>query len=122
MKYAVVKTGGKQYRISEGDVLEVERLSTEGKKEITLDEVLLYTSDGVVSVGTPVVSGVRIQATVLGDTRGKKIKVSKFKAKVRYRRTTGHRQALSKVKIVSIDTKDKPKATTSVKESDSKKD
>ena len=128
MKYAIVKTGGKQYKISEGDVLEVERLALEDKKEITLDEVLLYTSDGVVRVGTPNVAGVSIQATVLGDIRGKKIYVSKFKAKVRYRRTIGHRQALTKIKIDRIEAKDKvekaksiTEKTMSTKDADSKK-
>jgi large subunit ribosomal protein L21 len=100
MKYAVVKTGGKQYKVSEGDVIEVERLNEE--KEVVFDQVLLYTADGVVKVGTPLVDGVTIKASVIDQVKGDKIRVSKYKAKVRYRRVTGHRQSLTKVKIDSI--------------------
>lgn len=106
MKYAVVKTGGKQYKITEGDIVEVERLATD-KKEVMFEDVLLYTADGVVKVGNPLLSGVVVKGTVLGDTKGKKIRVAKYKAKVRYRRVTGHRQALTKVKIDSIEAKGK---------------
>lgn len=112
MKYAVVKTGGKQYKITEGDVLEVERLAPSDKKEITFDDVLLYTADGVVTVGKPSVAGVIIKATVLGETKGKKIRVAKYKAKVRYRRVTGHRQLLTKVKIEKIEAKDNTQKTS----------
>jgi large subunit ribosomal protein L21 len=101
MKYAVVKTGGKQYKVSEGDILEVEKLTSE-VKEISLDNVLLYTADGAVKVGTPLLSDVVVKATILGDMRGKKIRVAKYKAKVRYRRVTGHRQALTRIQIQSI--------------------
>jgi len=107
MKYAVVKTGGKQYRISEGDILEVERLTLGDEKEIHFDDVLMYTADGVVKVGTPLLTGVEIKATVLGQIKGKKIRVAKYKAKVRYRRVTGHRQLLTKVQISSITAKGK---------------
>ena len=103
MKYAVVKTGGKQYKISEGDILEIERLSADDKEKITLDDVLLYTADGAVRVGTPTVTGITIRASILGQTKGKKIRVAKFKAKARYRRVAGHRQSLTKIKIDSIE-------------------
>ena len=108
MKYAVIKTGGKQYRVSEGDQLEVEHLSTEGKK-VDFTDVLLYVEDGSVKVGTPHVAGVVVKATLDGDIRGKKIRVAKFKSKVRYRRVTGHRQSLSKVTIDSIELASKSK-------------
>lgn len=101
MKYAVIKTGGKQYRVSEGDVLEVERLKNDGKS-LEFSEVLLYTSDGAVTLGKPTISGAKVKASVLGDIKGKKIRVAKFKSKVRYRRVHGHRQALTKVKIDEI--------------------
>lgn len=114
MKYAVVKTGGKQYKISEGDIVEVERLSLDGKKEVVFDDVLLYTADGVVRVGTPFLSNVEVKATVLGDVRGKKIRVAKYKAKVRYRRVTGHRQALTRVQISSISEKGSKKVTEKI--------
>lgn len=118
MKYAVVKTGGKQYKISEGDIVEVERLALDGKKEVVFDDVLLYTADGVVKVGTPLLSNVEVKATVLGDVRGKKIRVAKYKAKVRYRRVTGHRQSLTRVQISSISEKGSKKevAKTEVKD------
>ena len=106
MKYAVVKTGGKQYKITVGDIVEIERLSTD-KKEVMFEDVLLFTADGVVKVGNPLLSGVVVKGTILGDTKGKKIRVAKYKAKVRYRRVTGHRQSLTKVKIESIEAKGK---------------
>ncbi len=112
MKYAVVKTGGKQYKITEGDIVEIEKLADD-TKEITFGDVLLYTADGVVKVGNPLVSGITIKGTVLGETRGKKIRVAKYKAKVRYRRVTGHRATFSQVKINSIEAQTEKKAANS---------
>jgi large subunit ribosomal protein L21 len=103
MKYAVIQTGGKQYRIAEGDILSVEHL-TGDNKDLLFDKVLLYTADGTTKVGTPYVSGITVKAKLLGDEKGEKIRVSKYKAKVRYRRVTGHRQLLSKIQIESIGT------------------
>jgi large subunit ribosomal protein L21 len=120
MKYEVVKTGGKQYKISEGDIVEVERLALDGKKEVVFDDVLLYTADGVVTVGTPMLSNVEVKATVLGDIRGKKIRVAKYKAKVRYRRVTGHRQALTRIQISSIGEKGTKKAVEKAEEKEKK--
>lgn len=102
MKYVVVQTGGKQYKVSEGDILEIERVSTDKDKSFQLDKVLLYSDGGAAKVGMPFVSGVTVEAVVLEHVRGEKIKVAKFKAKARYRRITGHRQELSKVKIDKI--------------------
>jgi large subunit ribosomal protein L21 len=110
MKYAVIKTGGKQYKVSEGDVLEVERLPLEAEKTLTFPDVLLYTADGVVKFGQPVVEGVTVEGKILANIRGEKIRVSKYKAKVRYRRVHGHRQELSQVRIESIFEGAKPKA------------
>lgn len=101
MKYAVIKTGGKQYRVSEGDVLEVERLVHDGKT-ITFPEVLLYVNGPDSLVGAPLLSDVMVTAAVVGDVKGEKLRVSKFKSKVRYRRIHGHRQALTQVKITEI--------------------
>jgi large subunit ribosomal protein L21 len=115
MKYAVVKTGGKQYKISEGDVLEVERISLGDQKEILFDDVLMYTADGAVRIGTPLLTGIEIKATVLGQIKGKKIRVAKYKAKVRYRRVSGHRQLLTKVQIKSIQPKGKADAAPAEK-------
>lgn len=101
MKYAIIRTGGKQYRINEGDIIDVERLVAPDKK-VTFSEVLMVTDNGSVDLGTPLLSGVSVTGTVVDDIRGEKIRVAKYKAKVRYRRVTGHRQALTRVKIDSI--------------------
>jgi len=102
MKYAVVKTGGKQYRVSEGEELEVEKL--EGKKGDKLDlaEVLLMVDGEKVEIGTPCVGGVSVLAEIVEQKKGEKIRVAKFKAKSRYRRVQGHRQLLTRVKILKI--------------------
>lgn len=114
MKYAVVRTGGKQYKIAEGDVIEVEKINEE--KDFIFDKVLLYTADGVIKVGTPLVEGVTVKASVISQVKGEKIRVSKYKAKVRYRRVTGHRQQLTQVKIESIAGKGEEKILKAAKE------
>lgn len=102
MKYAVIRTGGKQYKINEGDVIDVERLSPTNDKSVTFSEVLMVTDGEDVKLGAPLLSGVSVTGTVVDDIRGEKIRIAKYKAKVRYRRITGHRQALTRVKIESI--------------------
>lgn len=101
-KYAVVKTGGKQYRVSEGDRITVERLAAEEGSEVTLDCVLLIGGDGATKIGTPIVDGASVTATVTEHKRGEKIEVFKFKAKKRYRRHTGHRQEQTRLTITGI--------------------
>lgn len=101
MKYAVIKTGGKQYKVSEGDVIEIDRISGKDGK-FSFEEVLLLVNDGKVTVGKPFIKGEKVEAKILEDLRGEKIRVSKFKSKVRYRRTTGFRAALTKVEIQQI--------------------
>ncbi len=103
MKYAIIRTGGKQYRVKEGDVIEIERLA-QSSGTIEFSDILFYTADGVSQVGQPTVAGVHVNATVLADIKGPKLRIAKFKAKARYRRTTGHRQSLSKVQIDAIGT------------------
>lgn len=102
MKYAVVKTGGKQYKVSEGDVIEVERLQVAPKDQFTFENVLLVVEDGIVKIGSPMLSGVKVVADVVDNIRGEKLRIAKFKAKARYRRVTGHRQALTQLKIAQI--------------------
>lgn len=102
MKYAVVRTGGKQYKVCEGDTLLVERLTGKEKEEVLLNDVLLYVSEGVVKVGNPNVKDIAVTAHIIGHNKGEKIRVAKFKAKARYRRVRGHRQLLTKIKILSI--------------------
>jgi large subunit ribosomal protein L21 len=100
--YAVIKTGGKQYRVQEGDVLMVEKLDvTEGSK-VQFDEVLAISDENGLKVGTPVVEGATVEANVLGQGKGKKIIVFKFKKKKDYRRKQGHRQPYTKVQITKI--------------------
>jgi large subunit ribosomal protein L21 len=101
MDYAVIKTGGKQYRVSEGDVIEVDKLPRE-KGAVTFDQVLLTVSDKGLKIGKPFIRGEIVSGTLLEQIKGEKIRVAKFKSKVRYRRVSGFRALLSKVKIEKI--------------------
>lgn len=100
--YAVIETGGKQYRVRVGDRIAVERLVGEPGSDVELDQVLLVAGDGATQVGTPVVEGATVSATIDDHFRGDKIIVFKFKAKKRYRRRTGHRQELTHLVITGI--------------------
>jgi large subunit ribosomal protein L21 len=100
--YAIIETGGKQYRVSAGDRIAVERLVGEPGTEIAIDQVLLVSGDGTTKIGTPVVDGATVSATIDDHFRGDKIIVFKFKAKKRYRRRTGHRQELTHLVINGI--------------------
>lgn len=101
MKYAVIKTGGKQYRVSEGDIIEVDKLSSD-KSKVIFDQVLLSVSDTSLKLGKPFIKDTKVEAELLENFKGDKIRVSKYKAKVRYRKTVGFRPQLSKVKINKI--------------------
>jgi large subunit ribosomal protein L21 len=100
--YAIVKTGGKQYRVSEGDVIFVEKLEVNEGDVVTLDEVLACSKEGNLVLGSPVVEGVSVQAKVAEQGRGKKIIVFKYKPKKDYRKKQGHRQAYTKLLIEKI--------------------
>ncbi len=100
--YAIIETGGKQYRVAVGDRLAIEKLSVEPGSGITFDRVLMVGGDGSPRVGTPVVAGATVQAEVEQQFRGPKIVVFKYRPKKRYRRRTGHRQALTRVAITAI--------------------
>ncbi len=101
--YAVVRTGGKQYRVAKDDVIELERLAGDAGDKIKLTDVLMIGEAGKKpTIGTPVVSGASVTAEVIGQTRGDKIDVIKFKRRHNYRRQLGHRQDLTKVKITAI--------------------
>lgn len=102
MNYAVVKIGGKQYKVSVGDTLEVANLNSENEN-LSFEEILLLVTDKGIKVGKPIVSGVKIKAKVLKNLKGKKVRVAKFKSKVRYRRVTGFRPMLTQLKIEKID-------------------
>lgn len=99
--YAIIATGGKQYRVSEGDVIYVEKLDAQADSTVSFD-VLLMGGDGEVKVGTPVVDGVKVEGKVVGQIRGEKIVVFKYKAKKNYRRKQGHRQPYTKIEITKI--------------------
>lgn len=100
--YAVIKTGGKQYQVKVGDVVFIEKIDAEDGATVTFDEVLMVGGEEGVKVGTPVVSGAKVEAKVLGQTKGKKVIVFKYKSKKGYRNKNGHRQPYTKVEIASI--------------------
>tara|TARA_B100000809_G_C14637176_1_gene350804 strand:+ start:126 stop:464 length:339 start_codon:yes stop_codon:yes gene_type:complete len=102
MDYAIIKTGGKQYRVSNGDIIDVEKLQVDPGSEIELDQVMAVSIDGQLNVGTPVVNGAKVVALVQAQDRAKKILVFKYKSKTRYRRTRGHRQAYTRLQIMEI--------------------
>ncbi len=101
--YAIVETGGKQYRVQPGDTIAVERLPGEPGETLELDRVLLIGGDGErARVGSPGVAGAVVRAEVVEHARGEKVIVFRYKSKVRYRRKTGHRQALTRLRIRDI--------------------
>ena len=99
--YAIIATGGKQYKVAEGDIINVEKLGVEAGQTVTFDTVLV-ANDGDVKVGNPTVSGASVSATVMGDVKGKKVIVYKYKRKTGYHNKNGHRQSYTKVKIEKI--------------------
>ena len=101
-RYAIIATGGKQYRVAVGDVISVERLDAEVGSSITIDQVLMIGGVGAAQIGAPVVEGATVSADVVDAMRGEKIIVFKYKPKKRYRRRTGHRQALTRLAITGI--------------------
>ena len=100
--YAVLETGGKQYRVSAGDTLEIERLATEAGQPVTFDRVLLVNADGKLSVGSPTVASATVVADVVAHKRGDKVIAFKMKRRKGYHRTVGHRQEITVVKIKEI--------------------
>ena len=101
-KYAIVETGGKQYKVAPGDTIRVETLPGDVGDRIELTDVVMTSEDGVVSVGSPTLPDAKVNAEVVGVGRGKKIIVFKYKAKTRYRRRNGHRQPYTDLKILDI--------------------
>jgi large subunit ribosomal protein L21 len=101
--YAIIETGGKQYRVAVGDSLAIEKLPLEAGSDVTFDRVLMVGGADGTKVGTPLVPGASVTARVEDQFRGPKIVVFKYKPKKRYRRRTGHRQALTRVAITAIE-------------------
>jgi large subunit ribosomal protein L21 len=100
--YAVLETGGKQYRVAAGDKIEIERLDTEAGKPVSFDRVLLVNREGSLKVGAPTVPGASVEADVLEHKRGEKKLIFKMKRRKGYHKTIGHRQELTVVQIKEI--------------------
>lgn len=102
MKYAVIETGGKQYKVQEGDVIYIEKLAAEADETVTFDKVLAVIGDDGNTFGTPVIEGATVTGKVIKNGKSKKIIVYKMHPKKNYRRKQGHRQPYTKVEIASI--------------------
>ena len=100
--YAIIKTGGKQYRVSEGETLQVEKLNAEVGAEVVFEEVLTVVNDADVKVGNPTVAGATVTASVVAEGKDRKVIVYKYKRKTVYHKKNGHRQLFTKVKIEKI--------------------
>ena len=100
--YAIIQTGGKQYRVREGDVVRVESISADENDKIQLDDVRMVCKAGDVTLGTPTVLGAKVTAQVIGSGLGEKVVVFKYKSKTRYRRRKGHRQSYTDLKVTNI--------------------
>ena len=99
-KFAIIETGGKQYRIAQGDTLKIEKLDAEVGGTVIFDKVLLTAEGDKIEVGTPYVPGATVRATVLREARARKVIIFKYASKTRYRRKRGHRQHFTEVQIV----------------------
>ena len=102
MKHAIIETGGKQYRVAEGDVIFVEKLDVEAGESVKFDRVLAVIDEANTVFGTPVIEGASVSANVVKNGKSKKVRVYKMKPKKGYRRTQGHRQPYTKVQIENI--------------------
>ena len=100
--YAIIQSGGKQYRVTSGDTIDVERLDAEDGGTVELEQVLMVVEGSKISVGTPTVEGAKVIAEVMGNGKGEKVTVFKYKPKVRYRRMQGHRQMYTRLAIKDI--------------------
>lgn len=102
MSYAIIRTGGKQYRVAPGETVRVERVDGDVGATIEFPEVLLTAADGAIRIGTPLVEGVRVVAQIVEQGRARKILVFKKKRRKNYRRRHGHRQAITTVRVTEI--------------------
>lgn len=100
--FAIIQTGGKQYKIAPGQKLEIEKVNAEAGSELVFDKVLLYVDGKQVKIGTPFLDGAKIEAKVLGTNKGEKKIVFRYHSKTRYRKTRGHRQLHTEVEINKI--------------------
>lgn len=102
MPYAIIRTGGKQYRVAPGEVVRIERLAGEVGAPVEFTEVLLTGGEGAVRIGTPLVEGVKVSGQIVGQERDKKIRIFKKKRRKNYRRRRGHRQSITAVRVTAI--------------------
>ncbi len=100
--YAIIETGGKQYKVSEGDVITIEKICAEAGSEFVFDKVMAVSNEGELKIGAPYVSGASVNASVIGDGKEKKVIIYKYKAKKGFHKKKGHRQPFTKVKIEKI--------------------
>ncbi len=100
--YAVIRTGGKQYKVAQGDTLDVEKLPAEQGANVELSDVLMLVDGDKVTVGTPTVAGARVSAKVVAHGRGEKIRIIKFRRRKHYRKQAGHRQDYTRLEITGI--------------------
>ncbi|HXN15173.1 MAG TPA: 50S ribosomal protein L21 [Usitatibacter sp.] len=100
--YAVIKTGGKQYRVAPGEKIKIEQIPADVGAQIVLDQVLMVADGEAVTVGNPWVSGARVSATVLAQGRGEKVKIFKLRRRKHYQRTQGHRQNYTEIRVDAI--------------------
>ena len=100
--YAVIKSGGKQYKVEKGDKLKVEKIDAEAGKDISIDDVLMLVDGENVTVGTPLIKGAKVSAKVESHGRGPKIKIIKFRRRKHHRKQMGHRQAYTELSITKI--------------------
>ena len=100
--YAIIESGGKQYRVEPGAIVALERIPGDVGSQVELDRVLLISDGNTVQVGKPTLSGAKVISEIVAQTRGEKIDVFKFKKRKKYRRKTGHRQELTRVRIAEI--------------------
>jgi large subunit ribosomal protein L21 len=116
MEYAIIESGGKQYKAVVGETIEVDRLPQEIGDKVVLDNVLLHRDEKTVNIGTPTLSNVQVKTTVIAQFKSPKVVVFKYKPKNRYRVKTGHRQRYTRLKIESIEVKKEKKARSTKKE------
>ncbi|MBX9577494.1 MAG: 50S ribosomal protein L21 [Chthoniobacterales bacterium] len=102
MAYAIIQTGGKQYRVAEGDILDVEKLALEAGESTTFNDILMIADGDKVSIGAPFVDQASVKAEVVEQWKGEKVIAFKFRRRKGYHRTVGHRRQLTKLKITSI--------------------
>jgi large subunit ribosomal protein L21 len=118
--YAVIKTGGKQYKVAAGDYLKVEKLDGDVGSKVVIDKILMVADGDNVTIGSPLVAGAKVNATVLSHGKGDKVMIFKFHRRKHYRKTQGHRQSYTEIQIDDINGKSatktaaKPAATTKV--------